>query len=105
MSEKRWLTTVKIACRPHPHEQTFSAHMGRSHRMNHGMILISRCLCKRGMSVLLLWVIYTMLAAYPIPNESADTVARVLVDRVFSTFAVRGTLNREQGKEFENRVI
>ena len=40
-----------------------------------------------------------------IPNKEATTVARKLVERVFSIFGPPETLHSDQGNEFENVLI
>lgn len=39
-----------------------------------------------------------------IRNEEASTIARNLVERVFSVFGPRDTLHSDQGSEFENQL-
>ena len=46
---------------------------------------------------------FVTLAA--IPNKEAITIARTLVDRVFSVFGVPEGLHSDQGKEFENQLV
>ena len=41
----------------------------------------------------------------PIPNKSADTVAKVIIDRIISIFGPPEMLHSDQGTEFENKVI
>lgn len=41
----------------------------------------------------------------PIPNKSAETVAKVIIDRIISTFGPPEMLHSDQGTEFENKVI
>ena len=40
-----------------------------------------------------------------IANKEATTIARTLVDRVFSVFGVPEGLHSDQGKEFENQLV
>ena len=41
----------------------------------------------------------------PIRNKAATTIARVLVDRIFSVFGVSDMLHPDQGTEFENQLV
>ena len=41
----------------------------------------------------------------PIRNKAATTIARILVDRVFSVFGVPEMLCSDQGTEFENQLV
>ena len=41
----------------------------------------------------------------PIPNKSAETVARVIIDRLISVFGPPETLHSDQLTEFENKII
>lgn len=41
----------------------------------------------------------------PIPNKTAETVARVIIDRLTSIFGPPETLHSDQGTEFENKII
>ena len=41
----------------------------------------------------------------PIPNKSAETVARVIIERIISIFGPPEMLHSDQGPEFENKVI
>ena len=41
----------------------------------------------------------------PIPNKAAETVARVIIDRLISVFGPPETLHSDQGTEFENKII
>ena len=41
----------------------------------------------------------------PFRNKAATTIARVLVDRVFSVFGVPEILHSDQGTEFENHLV
>ena len=43
--------------------------------------------------------------AYPIPNQEATTVARVLVDEFFCRFGVPYELHSDQGRNFESKVF
>ncbi|CAM9631378.1 unnamed protein product, partial [Sphacelaria rigidula] len=38
-----------------------------------------------------------------IPNKSTNNVARILIDRVFTTFTIPEKLLSDQGREFKNR--
>ena len=46
---------------------------------------------------------FVTLAA--IPNKEATTIARTVVDRVFSVFEVTELLHSDMGKEFENQLV
>ena len=59
--------------------------------------------CKYVMSVMDHLTRYALFI--PIPNKSANTVARMLVDRAFTTFAIPEKLHSDLGREFENCVI
>lgn len=39
------------------------------------------------------------------PSKEASTIARVLVDRVFSVLGVPELLHSDQGREFENDLV
>ena len=41
----------------------------------------------------------------PIPNKSAETVANVLIEKIFSIFGPPEMLHSDQGTEFENKII
>ena len=57
-------------------------------------------------NVLVLTDTYTRFAvAVPTRNQTAATVARVLVDRWFSTFGVPERLHSDQGKAFESKIV
>ena len=43
--------------------------------------------------------------AIPIPDKKAETVARVLVDQVFSRFGAPAEIHSDQGKTFEGAVF
>ena len=45
------------------------------------------------------------MEAYPIPNQEATTVARVLVDQWFCRFSVPEQLHSDQGRQFESDLI
>ena len=45
------------------------------------------------------------LEAYAIPNQEADTVARIRVDQMFCWFSLPEQLHPDQGKQFESAVI
>ena len=59
--------------------------------------------CKYVLSMMDHLTRYTILT--PIPNKSADTVAKVIIDRIISTFGPPEMLHSGQGTEFENNVI
>ena len=40
-----------------------------------------------------------------IPNKEATTIARTLVDRVFSVFGVPELLHSDMGKEYDNQLV
>ena len=41
----------------------------------------------------------------PIKTKEATTIARMLVERVFSVFGPPETLHSDQGSEFENQLV
>ena len=41
----------------------------------------------------------------PVPNKTAETIARVIIDRLISIFGPPETLHSDQGTEFENQII
>ena len=41
----------------------------------------------------------------PVPNKTAETIARVIIDRLISIFGPPETLHSDQGTEFENKII
>ena len=43
--------------------------------------------------------------AFPVPNQEAETVARVLVDGVFCRFGVPDELHSDQGRNFESTLF
>ena len=43
--------------------------------------------------------------AYPVPNQEATTVARVLVDEFFCRFGIPYELHSDQGRNFESKVF
>ena len=45
------------------------------------------------------------LVLVAISDKSAATIARVVVERVFSVFSAPETLHSDQGSEFENEVV
>ena len=59
--------------------------------------------CKHVLSVIDHLARFVILAA--IPNKEATTIARTLVDRVFSVFGVPELLHSDMGKEFENQLV
>jgi len=60
-----------------------------------GMVYICTCIC-----------VFTRYAiAVPIPDKSAITVARALIDNVFLKVGCPETLLTDNGKEFENALF
>ena len=45
------------------------------------------------------------MEAFPIPNQEATTVARVLTNEVFYRFSPPEQLHSDQGKQFESEVV
>ena len=41
----------------------------------------------------------------PVRNETAETVANAIIERIISIFGPPETLHSDQGPEFENKVI
>ena len=41
----------------------------------------------------------------PVPNKSADTIAKAIIDRIIGIFDPPEILHSDQGPEFENRII
>ena len=46
---------------------------------------------------------FTLLT--PIPNKSADTVAKAIIDRITGVFGRPEILHSDQGPEYENKII
>ena len=43
--------------------------------------------------------------AFPLPNQTAETVSRVLLDQVFYRYGIPEILHSDQGANFESRLL
>ena len=43
--------------------------------------------------------------AIPLPDEEASTIARALLDRVFSSFGLPEQIHSDQGRNFESKLV
>ena len=70
-------------------------------------LIVSLPTTPRGNKYILVAIDYgtRWVEAFPLPNQSAETISRVLLDQVFFRFGIPEVIHSDQGANFESRLL